>query len=47
MKKWYILGQDYWSEGAVIAQKQIRENLGDTCKICELANGRWQLKVYE
>lgn len=45
--KWYVLGQDYWAVGAVIAQKQVREALGDKCRIRQLADGRWQLQVYE
>jgi hypothetical protein len=46
-KKWYILGQDYWHEGAVIRQKQVREALGDICKIKCLANGKFQLMIFE
>lgn len=40
MKKWHVLGQDYWTEGAVITQKGVREALGDKCRIRQLSNGR-------
>jgi len=46
-KRWYALGQDYWHEGAAIAQKQVREAVGDVCRIRQLADGRWQLQVFE
>lgn len=47
MKKWYALGQDYRSEGAAILQKQVREALGDTCRIVALANGWFRLEIFE
>lgn len=47
MKKWYALGQDFWHEGAAIQQKQVREALGDKCRIVALYNGRWQLQIFE
>lgn len=45
--KWYVLGQDYWHQGAVIQQKQVMEALGHVCRIRQLPNGLWQLQVYE
>lgn len=46
MKKWYILGQDFWHVGAAIHQKQVREALGDVCRIRQGADGLWQLQIF-
>jgi hypothetical protein len=45
MKKWCTIGQDYWHEGAAIQQKQVREELGDECRIRVLPRGGFQLQA--
>jgi hypothetical protein len=44
--KWFILGQDYNSPAAAIQEKQVREAIGEKCKIRETASGKWQLLIW-
>ena len=44
--KWWILGQDHNSMVDAIHEKLHREEFGDKVKICELANGKWQVLIW-
>ena len=44
--KWFILGQDYNNSAAAIQEKQIREALGEKCKLRETSSGKWQLMIW-
>jgi hypothetical protein len=44
--KWFILGQDYRHEAAAIQAKQVREAIGEKCKIRQTSSGAWQLMIW-
>lgn len=44
--KWWVLGQDYNSAAAAIQEKQVREAVGEKCKIRETSKGKWQLLIW-